>query len=134
MQDQTRCVPDVQTGVLYCFDCQVCRHGCAIGIADDLTAAHIHDRRQICPSIFQHMNIGDVCTPFLIDGFRLEITVQEGHLIIGDTAMVGMMAVFLYCDRAQTLLCHMPLDPLDVAGRPAVIERAAYFDSPMPLL
>lgn len=49
----------------------------------------------------------------------------DNHFILWDTAMIGMVAVLLYYHRAQSLLCHMPLDPLDAAGCPSVIEYMA---------
>ena len=48
--------------------------------------------------------------------------------------MVGMVVVFLYHDRTQSLLCHMALNPLDAAGRSVVIGHAAYFASPISVL
>ena len=107
------------------FHCQFRCHRCAIGIADDFTAAQIHDRLQISPSFFLHMDAGNICAPFLIDGFRSKITFQDIHFIIWDTAMIGMVAVLLYYHRAQSLPCHMPLDPLDAAGCPNAIEYTA---------
>jgi hypothetical protein len=71
------------------------------------------------------MDVGNICAPFLVDGFRFKITFQDIHFIIWDTAMIGMMVVLLYYHRAQFLLCHMPLDPLDAAGCPSVIEYTA---------
>ena len=71
------------------------------------------------------MDAGNICAPFLIDGFRSKITFQDIHFIIWDTAMIGMVAVLLYYHRAQSLLCHMPLDPLDAAGCPGAIEYTA---------
>ncbi len=74
MQDDSFCIPDVQAGILYRFHCQFRCHRCAIGIADDFTAAQIHDRRQISPSFFLHMDVGNICAPFLVDGFCSKIT------------------------------------------------------------
>ncbi len=125
VQNDPFCIPDVQARILYRFHCQFRCHRCAIGIADDFTAAQIHDRRQISPSFFLHMDVGNICAPFLIDGFRSKITFQDIHFIIWDTAMIGMVVVLLYYHRAQSLLCHMPLDPLDTAGCPNAIEYTA---------
>ncbi len=80
------------------------------------------------------MDIGNIGTPFLVDGFRLEITFQNILFIIGNGSVIGMMVVFLYYNRAKPLLCHMSLNPLDTAGCPAVIEYTAYFDSSVPFL
>lgn len=102
--------------ILYRFHCRFRCHGCAIGIAGDFTAAQIHDRRQISPSFFLHMDAGNICAPFWIDGFCSKITFQDIHFIIRDTAVTGMAAVLLYYRRAQSLPCHMPPDPLDAAG------------------
>ncbi len=125
MQNDSFCIPNVQAGILYRFHCQFRRHRCAIGITDDFTATQIHDRHQISPSFFLHMDVGNICAPFLVDGFRSKITFQDIHFIIWDTAMIGMVVVFLYYHRAQSLLCHMPLDPLDAAGCPDGIEYTA---------
>ena len=80
MQNDSFCIPDVQAGILYRFHCQFRCHRCAIGIADDFTAAQIHDRRQISPSFFLHMDVGNICAPFLVDGFRSKITFQDPAL------------------------------------------------------
>ena len=64
MQNDSFCIPHVQAGILYRFHCQFRRHRCAIGITDDFTAAQIHDRRQISPSFFLHMDVGNICAPF----------------------------------------------------------------------
>ena len=79
------------------------------------------------------MDVSDIRTPFLVDGLRPKITPQDIFLILRDAAMVGMMIVFLYYDRAQSLLCHMPLHPLDAARCTIIIQHTAYFDSPIPL-
>ena len=96
VQNDPFCIPDVQTRILYRFRCQFRCYRCAIGIADDFTAAQIHDRRQISPSFFLHMDVGNICAPFLIDGFCSKITFQDIHLIIWDTAMIGMVVVLLH--------------------------------------
>ena len=98
MQNDSFCIPDVQARILYRFHCQFRCHRCAIGIADDFTAAQIHDRRQISPSFFLHMDAGNICAPFLIDGFCSKITFQDIHFIIWDTAVIGMAAIFLCND------------------------------------
>ena len=64
------------------------------------------------------MDVGNICAPSSVDGFCSKITFQDIHFIIWDTAVIGMVAVLLYYHRAQPLLCHMPLDPLDAAGCP----------------
>ena len=80
------------------------------------------------------MDIGNIGTPFLVDGFRLEITLQNILFIIGNGSVIGMMVVFLYYNRAKPLLCHMPLNPFYATGSPAAIEGTAYFNCPIPLL
>ena len=71
---------------------------------------------------------------FLVDGFRLEITFQNIFFIIWNGSVTGMMVVFLYYNRAQSLLCHMPLNQFYAAGSPAAIKGTAYFNCPIPLL
>ena len=80
------------------------------------------------------MDIGNIGTPFLVDGFRLEITLQNVFLIIGNGSVIGMVVVFLYYNRTQSLICHMPLNSFYAVGSPAVIEGTAYFNRPIPLL
>ena len=82
-------------------------------------------RSQIGPSFFLYMDVSDIRTPFLVDGLRPKITPQDIFLILRDAAMVGMMIVFLYYDRAQSLLCHMPLHPLDAARCTIIIQHTA---------
>lgn len=88
------CVSDIQAGILYRFCCQFCCHGCAIGISDNLAAAQIHHGGQISPPLFQHMNVGNISTPFLIDGSCREITFQDICFIIRDGSMVCMVVIF----------------------------------------
>jgi len=128
------CLPDIQAGILYSFNRQFCGHGCSIGIPNDFMAAQVHYQSQIGPSLFLYMDIGNISTPFLVDSFRFEITLQNVFLIIGNGSMIGMMVVFLYYDRAQPLLCHMSLNPFYAAGNPAVIEGVAYFNRPISSL
>ena len=45
------------------------------------------------------MDIGNISTPFLVDGFRLEITLQNILFGIGNASLIGMMVVFLYYNR-----------------------------------
>ena len=71
------------------------------------------------------MDVGNICAPFLVGGFRSKTTFQDIHFIIWDTAMVGMVVVLLYYHRAQPLPCHMPLHPLGAAGCPGGIEYTA---------
>ena len=71
------------------------------------------------------MDVSDIRTPFLVNGFRPKITPQNIFLILRDAAMVGMMIVLLYYDRAQSLLCHMPLHPLDAARCTIIIQHTA---------
>ena len=80
------------------------------------------------------MDTGNISTPFLVDGFRLEITLQNILFIIGNGSLIGMMVVFPYYSRTQPLLCHMPLNPFYTTGSPAVIEGTAYFNRPIPSL
>lgn len=72
--------------------------------------------------------------PFLVDGFRLEITLHNIFFIIKNGSVIGMMVVFFYYNRAQPLLCHMPLNPFYTAGSSAAIEDMAYFNRPIPPL
>lgn len=53
---------------------QFCGHSSAIGIADNLMA-QVHNKSQIDPAFLQNMDIGNICTLFLMDGFRLKVTV-----------------------------------------------------------
>ena len=68
-------------------------------MTDDLSAAQIHDRSQIRPSFLLHIDTSNICALLLVDGFRPKITPQDIFLIIRDTAMIGMVVVFLYHDR-----------------------------------
>jgi len=79
------------------------------------------------------MDVGDVCTPFPVNGFCLKITFQDIYFIIWDSAMVCMMVILPHHNRAQALFCHMPLDTFYTAGSSAAIEGAAYLDSAIPL-
>ena len=79
------------------------------------------------------MDVSNVRTPFLVNGLRFKITLQNIYLIIWDAAMIGTVVVLLYYNRAQPLLCHMPLHPLDAAGCTVIIQYAAYFDSSISL-
>ena len=47
--------------------------------------------------------------------------------------MVRVMVIFLYNNGAQPLPCHMALHAFYAAGGSAVIEDAAYLDSPVSL-
>ena len=67
------------------------------------------------------MDIGNISTPFLVDGFRLKITLQNVFLIIGNGSVIGMIIVFFYYD----LPCYMPLNPFYAAGRPIAVENTA---------
>lgn len=87
MQNDPLCVSDVQTGILYSFYRQFRRHGRAIRISDYFSAAQVHDRSQISPSFFLYMDIGNIRTPLLVDGFCFEITLQDIFLIIRNTSM-----------------------------------------------
>lgn len=80
------------------------------------------------------MDIGDIGTPFLVDGLRFEIPFQNVFLIIRDASVIGMIVVLLYHNRVQSLLCHMALNPFYAAGGPAAIEGAAYFNRTIPPL
>ena len=78
------------------------------------------------------MDIGDIRTPFLIDGFCFKITSQDIYLIIRDSPMVCIVVILFYHYRPQPLFCHMPLDTLYAAGCPIAIEGTAYFDGAIP--
>lgn len=86
-------------GILYRFYGQICRHGCVIGIPDNLAAAQVHHGSQISPAFFQHLDVGNICTPFLINGFCLKITFQDIYFIIWDSSAVCMVVIFFYHDR-----------------------------------
>ena len=79
------------------------------------------------------MDVSNVRTSFLVDGLRFKITLQNIYLIIWNAAMIGTVVVLPYYNRAQPLLCHMPLHPLDTARCTITIQYAAYFDSPISL-
>ncbi len=134
MENDPSGLPDVQTGVLNSFYRQFRCHRCSICISDNLTAAQVHYGSQIGSSLFLYMDIGNIGTPFLVDGFRFEIMFQNIFFIIWNGSVTGMMVVFLYYNRAQSLLCHMPLNPFYAAGSPTAIEGTAYFNCPIPLL
>ncbi len=133
MKDDPLCISDIQACILYRLNCRSRRHRCAIGISYNLSATQIHNRSQIGPSLFLYTDVSDIRTSFLVDRLRPKITPQDIFLIIRDAAMVSMMVVLLYYDGAQPLLCHMPLHPLDAAGCTIIIQRTAYFYSPIPL-
>ena len=78
----------------YSFYRQFCCHGCSIRVSDDLTAAQVHYGSQIGPSLFLYMDIGYIRTPFLVDGFRPEITFQKVFFIIWNGSVIGIMVVF----------------------------------------
>ena len=47
------------------------------------------------------MDVSNVRTPFLVDGLRFKITLQNIYLIIWDAAMIGTVVVLPYYNRAQ---------------------------------
>lgn len=65
----------VRLGILYSVQCKVSSHVFTIGITYYFAVIKIHDRCQICPAFFQHMDVGDICNPLLVDCFRFEIAV-----------------------------------------------------------
>ena len=112
MKDDPLGIPDIQACVFCRFNRQFRRHRCAIGIPDNLSAAQIHDRSQIGPSFFLYMDVSDIRTPFLVNGFRPKITPQNIFLILRDAAMAGMMIVLFYYNRAEnttdtTQVCYV---------------------------
>ena len=98
-QNNPLCIPDIQVGILYRLYCKISCHGRAISISDNLAAAQIHYGSQICPSFFRHMDIIDIRTPFLIDGFRFKVSFQDIYFIIWDSSMVGMVIIPFYYYR-----------------------------------
>ena len=94
VKNNSLCIFDIQAGTLYRLNCQLRRHGYAIGIPDNLAAAQVHHGSQISPSLFLHMDVGNISTPFLMDGFCLKITFQEIYFIIWDGSVVCMVVIF----------------------------------------
>ena len=84
----------IQTGILYRLYCQLRCHGCVI-IPDNLAAAQVHHGGQISPAFFLHMDVGNICTPFLLDVFCLKITFRDISFVIWDSSVVCMVIIFL---------------------------------------
>lgn len=93
MENEPLCIPDIQTGILYRLYSQLRRHRRAIGIPDDLAAAQIHHGGQVGPSFFLYMDVSNVRTPFLINGFGFKLTFQNIVFIIRNSSMVGMVVI-----------------------------------------
>ena len=47
---------------------------------------------------YRTMDVGNICAPSSVDGFCSKITFQDIHFIIWDTAVIGMVAIFLCND------------------------------------
>ena len=112
VKDDPLGIPDIWARVLCRFNRQFRRHRCAAGIPDNLSAAQIHDRSRTGPSFFLYMDVSDIRTPFLVNGFRPKITPQNIFLILRDAAMAGMMIVLFYYNRAEnttdtTQVCYV---------------------------
>ena len=88
-------------GILYRLNCQLHRHGYAIGIPDNLAAAQVHHGSQISPSLFLHMDVGNISTPFLMDGFCLKNHVS-GYLLYHLGRLRGLHGGYIFLPR-QTL-------------------------------
>ena len=79
------------------------------------------------------MDVGDVCTPLLVDRICAKITLEYVFLIIRHGTLVRMMVIFLYNNRTQTLPCHMALDTLQAARDTVPVQDTADFDCTVAL-
>ena len=79
------------------------------------------------------MDVGDVCTPLLVDRICAKITLEYVFLIIRHGTLVRMMVIFLYNNRTQTLPCHMALDTLQAARDTVPVQDAPDFHRPIAL-
>ena len=103
-------------------------------IPNDFAAAQVHNRCQISPSFLLHMDIRDVCTPFLMDGIRVKTALEDIYFTVWYGAMAGMALIFFYHYGTKPLFCHMSLHPFYAAGCSAVIKDTAYFYNPILVL
>ncbi len=70
------------------------KRGSSVSTSISLPVA-TYSRVGTSPSLFLHMDAGNICAPFWVDGFRFKITFQDIHFVIWDTAMIGMVVVIV---------------------------------------
>ena len=118
VQNDPFCIPDVQARILYRFHCQFRCHRCAIGIADDFTAAQIHDRCQISPSFFLHTDCYASAAMSALEQLGLlKAAGEDGHIIItcvdgGPDGLEGIRSKYIDATASQQV-SYMPTAALD---------------------
>ena len=95
----------IQAGIFHGLYGQLGRHRSYIGIADDFPAAYVHDACQICPSFLQHMDVGNIRTPLLVDGFCTEVTLEDVFFITRNGSLIGVMVIFFTTTDRSSCFC-----------------------------